>query len=164
MPALRHAAGLESGPPADINDSNGESFIQAQSPSAEKGENTTIEKTGVADSVDPAAIEPTESVKEPPSSGTTKEFSSVATRVIPPKFDACSKLRVSKTAAVVSSVAGRERRGEARRRAEIYEVRCVMNKGSLAAILFKTVCAHWWRSRFGNVFNNDEGTTIEDTL
>ncbi|CAM9401133.1 unnamed protein product [Ectocarpus fasciculatus] len=122
MPALRHAAGLESGPPADINDNNGESIIQAQSPSAEKGESTTVENTGVADSVDPAAIEPTESVKEPPSSGTTKAFSSVATRVIPPKFDACSKLRVSKTAAVVSSVAGRERRGEARRRAEIYEV------------------------------------------
>lgn len=139
MPALRRAAGLESGPPADINDNNGESFNQAQSPSAGKGESTTMamEKTGGADSVDPAATELTASVTEPSSSGTAKVLSSVATRVIPPKFDAGSKLRVSKAAAVVSSVAGRERRGEARRRAEIYEVRCVMNRDSLVTILLR---------------------------
>lgn len=137
MPALRHAAGLEKGPPADINDNNGESFNQAEPPSAEKGENTAIEETGVADSVDPAATEPTGSVTGPSSSGTAKVLSSVATRVIPPKFDAGSKLRVSKAAAVVSSVAGRERRGDARRRAEVYEVCCVMNNNSLAAMLLR---------------------------
>ncbi|CAM9191667.1 unnamed protein product [Ectocarpus sp. 4 AP-2014] len=122
MPALRHAAGLEKGPQADINDNNGESLNQAEPPSAEKGKNTAIEKTGVAASVDPAATDPTDSVTGPLSSGTAKVFSSVATRVIPPKFDAGGKLRVSKAAAVVSSVAGRERREDARRRAEVYEV------------------------------------------
>ncbi|CAB1111071.1 unnamed protein product [Ectocarpus sp. CCAP 1310/34] len=122
MPALRHAAGLEKGPPADINDNNGESFNQAEPPSAEVGENTAFEKTEVVDSVDPAATDLTDSVTGPSSSGTAKVFSSVATRVIPPKFDAGGKLRVSKAAAVVSSAAGRERRGDARRRAEVYEV------------------------------------------
>ncbi|CAM9120215.1 unnamed protein product, partial [Ectocarpus sp. 13 AM-2016] len=122
MPAIRHAAGLEIGPPADINDKNGESFNQAEPPPAEKGENTAIEKTGVAASAGPAATDTTDSVTGPSSSGTAMVLSSVATRVIPPKLDASGKLRVSKAAAVVSSVAGRERRGDARRRAEVYEV------------------------------------------
>eukprot|EP00903_Cladosiphon_okamuranus_P016193 g14943.t2 len=82
-----------------------------------------LEGSGNADLVrtEVAASRRTETVKDQPDVGASNDVSSVATRTLR-ATPSDGKSRVGKAAAVVSSVAGRGRREEARRRAELYEV------------------------------------------
>lgn len=73
------------------------------------------------DRTDATAPRPTAKVKDPSSVGASNGISSLATQMLRTK-PSDSKLKVGKAAAVVSSVAGRGRREEARRRAELFEV------------------------------------------
>lgn len=92
------------------------------------------------DRANPTASRPTEAAKDGPSVGGASDgISGLATQLLRAKPDD-SKSRVGKAAAVVSTVAGRGRREEARRRAELYEVRPLSkqlwcNPGAYAVVL-----------------------------
>lgn len=73
------------------------------------------------DRTDATASRKSETVEDQSSVDATNEFSPLATRMLRTK-PGDGKSKVGKAAAVVSSVAGRGRREEARRRAELYEV------------------------------------------
>lgn len=68
-------------------------------------------------------------------SGAASAFSSLATGILRPKTDR-KKARVRKAAAAVSSGAGRERREEARRHAELYEV-CACARSYMKNVLYQ---------------------------
>lgn len=97
-----------------VNQGGGEQLLdQARIDSGNDGAEETPKSTAAA------------GVKDQPSVGASNAFSSLATGMLRPKIDGGRKARVGKVAAVISSGAGRERREEARRREELYEV-CVM--------------------------------------
>lgn len=73
------------------------------------------------DRTDATAPRQTETVEDRPFVGESNGISSLATRMLRVK-PSDGKSRVGKAAAVVSSMAGRGRREETRRRAELYEV------------------------------------------
>ncbi|CAM9710944.1 unnamed protein product [Scytosiphon promiscuus] len=120
MAKLRFATGLDA-PPATTKstaDSGKNVHHSEESPPVEgNGDLKTGSSTGRG-----APTMATEAGDESASSGAINAFSSLAARVLAPRANGSSKPRVGKAAMALSSAAGRGRREEARRRAELYEV------------------------------------------
>lgn len=101
-----------------------DNVLQGEDNSINQGEEQLHDKKRVdAECAGAETPKSTAVVKDQTPSGAANAFSSLATGMLRPKVDDGRRTtRVGKAAAAISSGAGRERREEARRHAELYEV------------------------------------------